>query len=385
MEGAEAGPKRRPPFPGVRVGATVATLLVDGAQAFPAMLRAIAAARVAILVETYILRDDGTGWRFGRALAERARAGVEVSVLYDAWGSSVGEDFLDFLRSAGVRILPYHPIRIRGTAGHLLERLRRRNHRKVLVVDGKVAFTGGLNLADDYAAPEDGGQGWRDTHVRLEGPVAKELIHPFLRLWRRAGGAPVTEGRWSAEVRRPDPRVRLVGSQGRRGRRETRQAYLEAIDAATTRIWLTAAYFLPPVRVLRALLEAARRGVAVDVIVAGTTDVRPVLLAARALYGPLLRAGVRIHEWHGRVLHAKTAVIDGRWATVGSSNLDHLSMLVNLEVNAVIVDRRFAAALEDLFLEDLRSTREVTHAMWRRRPLSERFLSWFVYLFRGWL
>lgn len=385
MRRAGAGTKGRTPYAEAQIGSNRVALLVDGAQAFPAMLAAIASARSSIGVETYILRDDGTGWRFARALAERARAGVDVRVVYDSWGSSVGEDFLDFLRGAGVHVLAYHPIRLGGRVGQFLERHRRRDHRKVLVVDGRVGFTGGLNLADDYAAPEDGGRGWRDTHVRLEGPVAKELVHPFLITWRRAGGGPVEPGRWSTAVRRPDPRVRVIGNHGHRGRRAIRQAYLRAIEGARKRVWITSAYFLPPVRILRALREAARRGVAVDVIVAGTTDVKPVLLAARALYGPLLRAGVRIHEWHGRVLHAKTAVVDGRWATVGSSNLDHLSMLVNLEVNAVFEDARFAAALEELFLEDLRSTREVTRAMWRRRLLVERFLSWVAYLFRGWL
>ena len=375
----------RSPFAELRIGANTATLLVDGGQAFPAMLRAIAAARSSILCETYILRDDGTGWRFARALAARARAGVAVHLLYDAWGSSVGEDFLDFLHAAGVQVLAFRPLRWGGRLGEFVQRHRRRNHRKVLVVDGRIAFTGGLNLADDYAAPEDGGKGWRDTHVRLEGPVAKELVLPFVRIWRRAGGKPVDLRRFRGLVRRPDPRVRVIGSPGFKGHRQIRRAYLQAIETADTRVWITSAYFLPPMRILKALRDAARRGVDVQVIVGGTTDVKPVLFASRTLYGPLLKAGVRIHEFHGRVLHAKTAAVDGRWATVGSSNLDHHSLLVNLEVNAVIEDRRFAEALEELFLADLRSTREVTQASWRRRTLVERALSWLAYLFRGWL
>ena len=387
MTGPEAGKRGRPPsFAEVRIGATHVALLVDGAQAFPAMLRAIASARHAILIETYILRDDGTGWRFARALAERARSGVAVHLLYDAWGSAVSEDFLDFLRSAGVRTLAYRPLRLGGRLGEFVARHRRRNHRKVLVVDGRVAFTGGLNLADDYAAPEDGGRGWRDTHVRLEGPVAKELVHPFVRIWQRAGGEGPEVGRWGSIVRRPDPRVRVIGSLGRKGRREIRGEYLRAIEESKRRVWITSAYFLPPVRILRALLDAARRGVDVKLIVGGpTTDVKPVLLASRTLYGPLLKAGVEIHEFQGRVLHAKTAVVDGRWATVGSTNLDHLSLLVNLEVNAVFDDARVATALEDLFLEDLRATHLVTPAEWKRRLPHERFLAWIAYLFRGWL
>lgn len=386
MRRPEAGTKGRPPsYAGFRIGATQVALLVDGGQAFPAMLRAIGSAKHAILIETYILRDDGTGWRFARALAARARAGVAVYLLYDAWGSSVDEDFLDFLRSAGARILAFRPLRLGGRFGEFVARHRQRNHRKVLVVDGRVAFTGGLNLADDYAAPEDGGKGWRDTHVRLEGPVAKELVLPFARIWRRAGGEPPELGRWASIVRRPDPRIRMIGSLGRKGRREIRRAYLDAIEGARKRVWITSAYFLPPMRILKALLGAARRGVEVDLIVGGATDVKPVLLASRTLYGPLLNAGIRIHEFYGRVLHAKTAVIDGRWATVGSTNLDHLSLLVNLEVNAVFDDRRFASALEDLFIEDLRSTREVTAAMWHLRLPHERLLSWIAYLFRGWL
>jgi cardiolipin synthase len=376
----------RPAHTELQVGVHRLSLLKDGYEAFPAMLAAIAAARSTICLETYILRDDGMGRRFAEALMERARAGVEVNLMYDAWGSSVSLHLLSALREAGVRTLAFHPIRFHSRLGRMLWRLRKRNHRKSLIVDRQVAFTGGLNIADDYAAREDGGQDWRDTCVRIEGPAAAELQYFFLRTWRRSRGARLDEPRYVSAGRRPDPRVKVITSDLHRGRRGIRRAYRAAIRSARRRIFITSAYFLPSHTLLRALQRAARRGVDVRVILAGTTDVRIVLLAARAMYGRLLGAGVRIYEWRAeRVLHAKTAVIDGHWSTIGSSNLDALSLRRNLEANAIVEDPDFAAALEALFEEDLAHCEEVTLERWRQRPWWQRTFSWLAYLFRDWL
>ncbi len=382
-----AAPRRSyKPFATIRVGTHRVDLLRDGGETYASMLAAIRSARSSILLETYILRDDATGRRFAAALCERARAGVEVSLLYDAWGSEIGGDYLDELHDAGIRTLAYHPIRFHRRLGTFIAKVWRRDHRKILVVDSRVGFTGGMNIADDYAAAEEGGNGWRDTHVRIEGPAVAELQYRFLYSWRRHKGAPFDETLYrTAGGRRPDGRVRVVSTAMAGQRRAISKTYRAAINGATQRIRITNAYFLPTLRVIQALRNAARRGVDVQVIVAGTTDVPAVRLASRAMYDAFLHAGVRIFEWKGRVLHAKTATVDGKWSTVGSSNLDTLSLRVNLELNAVIEDRAFAAAMERMFEEDLASCEEVTIEKWHARPLWERILGGIALLFRRWL
>lgn len=382
---AESLLPRRAPFAEMTVGAHRLALLKDGSETFPAMLDAIAAARSTICLETYILKSDRIGGLFAEALAERARAGVEVNLLYDDWGSSVSGAYLRALAAAGVRALAFHPIRFAGSARELFGRVAHRDHRKMLVVDGRVGFAGGINIADVYVS-SGGRPGWRDTHLRLEGPAALELEYFFLHTWRRAGGAPLDEARYGGQGRRrADPLVSVVSSHKRHGRTGIRDAYRDAIRSATERVWITNAYFLPTLPFIRNLIEAARRGVDVRVMVGGTTDVKAVLFASRSIYEILLAAGVRMFEWEGRVLHAKTAVADGRWSTVGSSNLDAQSLRQNLEVNAIIRDEAFAAALTRMFEEDLASCREINHVRWRERPSWIRAASWGAQLLRDWL
>lgn len=374
----------REPFAQVTVGETRLALLKDGEQAYPAMLEAIASAKRSICLETYILKDDQVGRRFADALARRARDGVEVNLLYDAWGSSVSAEYLRTLEEAGVRVLPFQPVRFRGRLQAVLARVFRRNHRKALIVDGTVAFTGGLNLSNEYASLEDGGGGWRDTHVRIEGAEAHELERLFLGTWRAHKGAALDDARYQAP-RRTSSKVRIIGNHFRKDRKDIRAAYVRAFAQAKTSIHLTHAYFLPPNRVLRELKRAARRGVEVTVILAAATDVTLVLLAARGLYASLLKTGVKVFEWEGRILHAKTAVVDGRWATVGSANLDGLSLRQNLEVNAVVEDEGFAQAVERLFKDDLAHCRRITPEWLDARGPLERLVSWLAGRLRRWL
>ena len=373
------------PFAEMPVGAHRLAILRDGEQTFASMLAAIAAAKSSICLETYILRDDRTGARFGQALMERAKAGVEVNVLYDAWGSSLSIEYLMWLSQAGVRTMPFHPVELSTALDKTLAKLTLRNHRKLLIVDGQVAFTGGLNLSDDYAALVDGGRGWRDTHVRIEGPVVGELLGFFISTWKAAGGPPLDPVRYPKRLHTRDPAVQVAASHLRRGRRTVRHAYGDAIREAKSHIYITNAYFLPTVRLLQSLRAAAKRGVDVRVMVAGTTDVQAVLLASRSIYGLLLKAGVRLFEWEGRVLHAKTATVDRRWSTVGSSNLDRQSLRFNLEVNVIVRDSAFAGAMEAMFFQDLDSCREITLDTWEKRSLWERGASWAAYLARDWL
>lgn len=370
----------------LEVGAHRLSLLRNGDQTYPSMLEAIASARSFICLETYIFRADRTGTRVAEALMERARAGVEVNLILDAWGSPLPAGFLRKLREAGVRILLYNPVRISWRAVQTrFARFWRRDHRKILVVDGRVGFTGGLNVGDDYASEAMGGWGWRDTHLRIEGPAVSELLYVFLRTWRGEGGAPIDEGRYRNEGRRPDPKVRVLASDLRRGRLMIRDAYLDAVDSAKRRLWITSAYFLPSGKLVRALKAAARRGVDVRLLLAGTTDIPPARYAAQSFYARLLKAGVRIFEWTGTVLHAKTALADRHWATVGSTNLDTMSMRMNLEVNAIVEDEQFNAVLARLFEEDLEQCIEVEWRWFRYRPLLDRVLSYVLGRAQRWL
>jgi cardiolipin synthase len=369
----------------VTVGPTRVALLKDGRQTYPAMLEAIANARRTICLESYVFRDDTTGLRFVHALIERANAGVEVLVMYDHWGSELAVETLDHLAEAGVKVLGFRPVRF-ATLGRVVARLRRRNHRKSLIVDGEVGFTGGLNIANDYADPAQGGGGWRDTHVRVVGPTALELQVLFLETWRRQKGPTFDRSKFVRTAPANCARIRVVGNDFARGTKAIRREYTQAFTTARERIFLTHAYFLPPAKMLKHLMAAARRGVRVAVILAATTDVQLVLWGARWIYPRLLRAGVEVWEWkERRVLHAKTAVVDGLWSTVGSSNLDPLSLRQNLEVNAVIVDQTFGSALERLFVEDLTCCERVTEQTVAGYGLFSRALSWLAFRLRRWV
>jgi len=376
----------RAPYAEVMVGDERVALLRDGEQAYPAMLAAVAEARRTICFETYILRDDATGQRFLDALVERAHAGVLVLLMFDAWGSRVSDATLERLREAGIVVRPFRPWRFTGSLLRSIAQHRRRNHRKSLVIDGAVAFTGGMNIADDYAPVEDGGAGWRDTHLRIVGPSAERLEALFLETWRRNRGPRVAPERFALRGEPAAAGLRIVGNGFVRDKKQVRAAYLEAFRRATERIFVTNAYFLPPAGVVRELVAAARRGVRVAVVLAATTDVKLVLHAARGLYPKLLRGGIELYEWtDARVLHAKTAVVDGRWTTVGSTNLDPLSLMRNLEVNAIVEDATFGAAAERLFLEDLGGCRRITFDELRRHGPIARALSWLAWRLRLWL
>ncbi len=373
------------PFGEFTLGPDRVALLRDGAQAYPAMLDAIEAATSTICLETYILRDDLTGRRFLDALQRKAEAGVEVLLMFDSWGSTVTSGSLAALHDAKVKVLPFRPFKIAGSMGRIVVRAFRRNHRKALIVDGVIGFTGGLNISDDYASDADGGRGWRDTHVRIVGPSAQALERLFLNTWKRnRGPEPLLE-----RFRRPRvagcERIRIIGNDFSLDRKDIRKAYLEAFARAQQTIFLTHAYFLPPSKVLKAMVRASRRGVRVAVILAATTDVKMLLFAARGLYGRLLKNRVEVYEWQGRVLHAKTAVVDTTWSTVGSANLDSLSLRQNLEVNAVFQDRRLAAAVEQMFLQDLEQCQRITLETVRGYGWFQRLLGWLAYQARHWL
>jgi cardiolipin synthase len=361
------------------------TLLRDGAEAYPAMLDAIHSAREQVLFEMYWFGSDRAGRRFGDALTEAAARGVEVALLYDAVGS-IGSDpaFFEELRRAGCVVTEFGPLapwrrRFRPVG------VVRRDHRKILVVDGEIGFTGGVNIGDPWLPVEEGGAGWRDDIVRVEGPAARGLVTCMLSAWRRAGGPPLSRTRRSDPTPRVDTaghRVRVLGESYFRTRRQISRAYVAEIEQAKERAWVTNAYFVPDRAVKRALRRAADRGVDVRVLLPGKSDVEIVRVASRATWSALLASGVRLYEYRRRVLHAKSAVIDGRWSTIGTYNLDYQSFRSNLEVNVAVIDEAFGAQMESSYRRDLAESDEVDAREFRNRSYGDRFLEQLAYRFR---
>ena len=356
-----------------------------GKRAFPAMLSAMQSATRSICLETYTLRTDHIGSQVIEILLRRARAGVHVRLVYDAVGS-IGLDSrrLAPLLEAGAEVRPFNPPWRTFSA---LRAFRRRNHRKLLVVDGEIAFTGGLNLGDEYdgfASPEEGEPVWRDTHVCLRGAIVSELERAFERSWRRA--SPRTDRRRDAAftfacgpsadtaTQRSAGRARaavLVDGRRRENRR-TARLLARTIDASRSSIRIASPYFAPGARIRRALRRASTRGVRVEILTAGETDHRILRWAHHATATPLLEAGVRLFEFTPAMMHAKCSVFDERLAIVGSSNLDRQSLRHSFEINAVIDDEPAASEVHALIGRDLRHSRELTIASLGRRPWWKR-------------
>jgi cardiolipin synthase len=357
-------------------------VLVDGPATYRAMFEAIDAARDHINIESYTIEAEGPGQELARRLINKRRQGVKVNLLFDHFGSwSTHSRFFDALREAGVQMCCYNPL-VRGWKAALDRTMHLRDHRKLLIVDGKVAFTGGVNISSVYSHPSSKRDRWlarrmpwRDTHVRIEGPVVAHLQQLFLDHWlAQTGQRPYLSHFFPRLPFAGEHRAGVAACEGGGRRNPFYVALLRAIDLAQQSICITAAYFVPPRRLLRALVRAAARGVAVKLVLPSISDSWAALHAGRSHYSRLLKAGVRIYERQGALLHAKTAVIDGLWATVGSSNLDWRSMLHNAEANLVVLDRRFACELETVFADDLCHSTEVTLANWRQRGRGQRVL-----------
>lgn len=360
------------------------TVLRDGGETYPAMLEAIRGAQRTICLETYILAADATGDRFKAALIERAQAGVTIRVLYDAVGSfGLPGGWVDDLRAAGCQVVEFNPI----APWRARFRLSHRDHRKIIVVDDAVAFTGGLNISNDYAAVEDGGVGWHDMHCRVVGPIVIDLARMFRRSWLRAGGshypAPpaVREGARGSGT----SFVRLIDNTRRRARATTRRAYLHVLRAAREAVWIANAYFLPDRGLRRAMARAVRRGVDVRVIVPGNSDVRLIEWASLYVLRGLARRGVKVLRWRGPMMHAKTAVVDGTWSTIGSYNFDSMSRFNNLEVTVEILDAEVAGALIASYERDLANSEPYDADAWDELPWWKKALAWLSYRMRRFL
>jgi cardiolipin synthase A/B len=344
-------------------------LLVGGDEAYPRMLAAIAGAQRTAWLEVYEFWDDKVGRLFFQALAERAKAGVDVRVLVDALGAALSAGgLLEELKGHGVKVRAVFELRPWLRAW----RWFRRDHRKLLVVDGGTAFTGGLNVGLPYAGPRYGGGGWEDLQLEVHGPAVVPLSRLFARLWRRNGGEPIDEPPHAPVA--GEEVVRVLANHLAHSRKEIRVAYRHAIDLAKKSILIANAYFLPGPRVLKALVRAKKRGAEVTVILPGQNDIPSFQLASRARYQKLLAAGVRIFETRGTMLHAKAAVIDGQWTTVGSCNLDTWSLHRNLELNVAVLGPRMAGIVEAHLRALLPKCDEVTLEAVRRWPPGLRLL-----------
>ncbi len=350
------------------------TLFVDGDGAFDAMLGAIDSATTRVWLETYIFAPDPLGHTVLDALTRAAARGVDVRLLIDAVGSPDLLPHTKALSAAGGRIAVFNPA-LRFTLKRRLP-MTMRDHRKVLVVDDDVGFCGGMNVSCDYGGARRGNGVFRDTHLLVQGPAARDLALVFSASWHHACAERLST--FSPAAPRFDgSHVQVLGSDRFWRRRGIQRALHHAVTRAHARIRLTAPYFVPPPRLLRALSQAARRGVVVEVLTAGVSDVPIVAAAARHLYGRLLQSGVQIWELGGgRTLHAKTASIDGIYAHVGSFNLDRWSFDRNLEVVAMVLDPGFSQALDRVFDDDLRTSTQVTLQAWQARSVVDVVVGW---------
>jgi cardiolipin synthase len=369
-----------PDSPWFPVGGDSVRLLRDGVQAFPAMLDAIANAEREILLEMYWIGADSVGARFRDALADRARDGVKVLVIHDSVGSlGLSPAWWQPLTAAGGRVGEYHSIspfdpRFR------LERVENRDHRKLLVVDGVKGFTGGINLAAPWVTLADGGAGWRDDMIEVRGEAAQEIRTLFYRTWRTltSESPPADVRRLSRRRTRP---VWVLASQWRT-RRSMHHEYVLRIRRARRRVDIANSYFVPDRRVRAALFHAVRSGADVRVLVPAKGDVPVVQFASEALFDTLLRHGVHLHTLPGTMLHAKTAIIDDEFTTIGTYNLDERSWRKNLEINLAVEDRDFARHVRQWFEHDLAAAQPVDLATWRARSLARRGMEWASFAMR---
>ncbi len=358
-----------------------AEILIDGPATHAAMFEAIAGARDHVNIESYIVENDGPGHELAELLLRKRADGVRINLMFDGWGSwRTPARYFDALKEAGVALLEFNPI---NPLRHPIAwSLHLRDHRKLLVVDGRVAFIGGVNISSVYsrapsAPPSDPLACWRDTHVRIEGPVVAELQQLYLDHWRASSHRPPQSANYFPPLAvAGDHPIAVTACDAGRRRNPLYRALLAAIDGAEQRIYMTSAYFVPTRRLIRRLSAAARRGVDVQLALPGVSDVWAPLAAGRSVYGRLLASGVRIFERHNAMLHAKTVVIDGVWSTVGSSNMDWRSLLHNAEANVVVLDPAFGAKMEELFHCDIAQSEEVTHERWSRRSVLARTTEW---------
>lgn len=342
-------------------------ILNNGDEFYPSMLAAVEAAQTSITIEAYIYWAGTIGRRFAEALAAKARQGVSIKILLDAIGSSnIGEEILRILDRAGCQIAWFHPIR-----WYTLGRFNNRTHRKSLIIDGAIAFTGGAGIADHWAGNAQDEEHWRDIQIRMEGPAVASLQSAFARNWLETTGELITGGAYyPTPTVAGDVPLQVVLSSPETGSSAVRIMYYLSIVCARKSIWIANPYFVPDQVAIDILVDAKKRGVDVKIMVAGRcNDSRLARFCGKRLFGSLLECGVEIFEYNRTMLHHKIMIVDGCWATVGTTNFDNRSFSHNAENNVCFRDRASVAALESAFRRDLAACDTVALRSWRRRPL----------------
>jgi cardiolipin synthase len=371
------------------------TLLFDGPATMREMIAAVRAATSSINLETYIFDQDPIGIQFADLLIEKQRQGVTVNVMYDAVGTlGTPQAFYDRMKAGGIKMLAFNPVNPAKAKGKW--ELNNRDHRKILVVDGKVAFTGGINISSTYAnsslfrtrykpGKDDAKVGWRDTHIKIEGPAVATLQYAFVKNWVNQDAADLPALNYFPPLAPAGDKMLRVLATDPTADSDIYKSLMVAINEAKKSIYITSAYFVPDQQIVDALRDAARRGVDVKLVLPGVSDHGLVMHAGRAFYEQLLAGGVRIFQLQVAVLHAKTAVIDSAWSTIGSANIDRRSFIHNYELNVVIIDPGFGRDMESAFNEDLRDSKEVTLEQWRNRPWADRIKEWASRLTEYWI
>jgi len=359
------------------------TLLFDGPATMREMMAAARAATSSINLETYIFDEDEIGNEFAELLMEKQRQGVQVNIMVDAVGAlATPAAFFKRMRDAGLRVVVFNPVNPAKARGKW--EVNNRDHRKLMIVDGRIAFTGGINISSTYANSSlfrsrnkpkqiDGDKvGWRDTHIKIEGPAVAPLQWSFVDLWVQQEGGELPQANYfPALTPVGDKFIRVLSTIPERDS-EIYKSLVTAINEAKTAVHITAAYFVPDQQIVDALVGAAKRGVDVKLVLPGVSDHSLIRYAGQGFYEPLLAGGVRIFELQIAVLHAKTAVIDGAWSTIGSANIDRRSFIHNYELNVVVIDPAFGRDMESAFNEDMRDSKEVGLQQWRKRPWADR-------------
>lgn len=353
--------------------------LVNGNEIFPSMLRAIRSAKNTITFETYIYWRGDIADQFADVLSQKARDGVSVKVLLDWVGSiPMEERLIERMQTAGVEVVKFRPVK-----WSTLDRINNRTHRKLLIVDGRIGFTGGVGIGDEWNGDARTAAEWRDNHYRLEGPAVSELQAAFAEHWIEATGELLMGDRFFPSIR-PDGQLdaQVVVSSTHQ-RNAMHLMLMTALAAAQKSIRIGTPYFVPDAITRQQLLEARNRGVDIEIIVPGErTDARLVQKASRHFWGELLEAGIKIHEFEPTMYHCKLVIVDDVWTSVGSTNIDERALRLNDEANINFYDREFARHQIAMFLSDLKRSTPYTITKWRQRPMSERFSDWLAGLLR---
>ena len=359
------------------LGGNRVELLFNGEQIFPALLKGIRSARKSITYAQYLYEDGAIAYEIAEALAERCRAGVPVKILLDSLGAgNIPQDIPDLWKKAGCQLEWFRRIKaLQFITPWEFFRYNHRSHRRILVIDGTIGFTGGHGVSQAWTGNGRTADHWRQTDVRVEGPIVQQLQAAFAESWRETTGSLLGDDTYfPALVSQGKVYTQIVKSSPVSGRFESYLLFLLSITSAKKSIHIANPYFLPDERIATGLIDAVKRGVRVTILTPGVGDHATVYATSRGGFGPFLLGGVEIYEYQTALMHSKIMVVDGVWASIGSANLDNRSLAINEELNLVVYDGEVAAQLEQSFQEDLEFSKKLTYEAWRSRPFGEKIL-----------